>query len=68
VRLPGGDASAFAQVAIRHGVSVIPGPLVSPNGAGGDRFRLPFVADPEVLETAVELLARAWRSFQLRSA
>jgi DNA-binding transcriptional MocR family regulator len=68
IRLPGADASAFAQVAIRHGVSVIPGPLVSPNGAGGDRFRLPFVADPEVLETAVELLARAWRSFRLRSA
>jgi DNA-binding transcriptional MocR family regulator len=68
IRLPGGDASAFAQVAIRHGVSIIPGPLVSPTGAGGDRFRLPFVADPQVLETAVELLARAWRSFQLRSA
>jgi DNA-binding transcriptional MocR family regulator len=68
IRLPDGDASAFAQVAIRHGVSIIPGPLVSPIGAGGDRFRLPFVADPQVLETAVELLARAWRSFQLRSA
>jgi DNA-binding transcriptional MocR family regulator len=68
IRLPDGDASAFAQVAIRHGVSIIPGPLVSPTGAGGDRFRLPFVADPQVLETAVELLARAWRSFQLRSA
>jgi DNA-binding transcriptional MocR family regulator len=68
IRLPGADASAFAQVAIRHGVSIIPGPLVSPTGAGGDRFRLPFVADPQVLEAAVELLARAWRSFQLRSA
>jgi DNA-binding transcriptional MocR family regulator len=68
IRLPGADASAFAQVAIRHGVSIIPGPLVSPTGAGGDRFRLPFVAEPQLLETAVERLASAWRSFQLRSA
>jgi DNA-binding transcriptional MocR family regulator len=68
VRLPGADASAFAQLAIRHGVSIIPGPLLSPTGAGGDRFRLPFVARPEELETAVELLARAWRSYERRSA
>jgi DNA-binding transcriptional MocR family regulator len=68
LRLPGADAEAFAQLAIRHGVSVIPGPLVSPNGGGGDRIRLPFVAEPEVLETAVELLARAWRSYDRRSA
>lgn len=68
VRLPGADASAFAQLAIRHGVSIIPGPLLSPTGAGGDRFRLPFVAPPKQLETAVELLARAWRSYERRSA
>lgn len=66
VRLPGADASAFAQLAIRHGVSIIPGPLLSPIGAGGDRFRLPFVAAPEELETAVELLAGAWRSYGRR--
>jgi len=68
VRLPGADASAFAQLAIRHGVSIIPGPLLSPNGAGGDRFRLPFVAPPRELEKAVELLAGAWRSYERRSA
>jgi DNA-binding transcriptional MocR family regulator len=68
IRLPGGDAAAFAQLAIRHGVSVIPGPLVSPNGGGHDRFRLPFVAAPEVLETAVGLLAGAWRAYGRRSA
>jgi DNA-binding transcriptional MocR family regulator len=68
VRLPGGDAAAFAQLAIRHGVSVIPGPLVSPNGGGPDRFRLPFVAAPEELETAVGLLAGAWRAYGRRSA
>ncbi len=68
VRLPGADASAFAQLAIRHGVSVIPGPLVSPNGGGDDRIRLPFVADPPVLDTAVELLARAWRAYERRTA
>lgn len=66
VRLPGADAAAFAQLAIRHGVSIIPGPLLSPNGAGADRFRLPFVADPEELEAAVGLLASAWRSYERR--
>lgn len=68
IRLPGVDASAFAQVAIRHGVSITPGPLVSPTGAGGDRFRLPFVAEPRVLETAVDRLASAWRALQPQSA
>jgi DNA-binding transcriptional MocR family regulator len=68
IRLPGGDAAAFAQLAIRHGVSVIPGPLVSPNGGGHDRFRLPFVGDPAELETAVGLLAGAWRAYGRRSA
>jgi DNA-binding transcriptional MocR family regulator len=68
IRLPGGDAAAFAQLAIRHGVSVIPGPLVSPHGGGQDRFRLPFVGDPTELETAVGLLAGAWRAYGRRSA
>ena len=61
VRMPGADAEAFAQRAIRHGVSIIPGPLLSPVGSGRDRFRLPFVAPPDQLEKAVELLAGAWR-------
>jgi hypothetical protein len=41
---------------------------VAPNGGGHDRFRLPFVGDPTELETAVGLLARAWRAYGRRSA
>ena len=66
VRLPGADAESFAQLAIRHGVSIIPGPLLSPIGAGRDRFRLPFVGPTDALVTAVSRLADAWRSYERR--
>jgi DNA-binding transcriptional MocR family regulator len=63
VRLPRGDASAFAQVALRHGVAVVPGPLASPVGGCGDCLRLPFVLDAEPMQEGVERLARAWEAY-----
>jgi DNA-binding transcriptional MocR family regulator len=60
LRLPGADASAFAQVALRHGVAVVPGALASPDGGCADRLRLPFVLDAEPMREGVERLARAW--------
>ncbi len=61
VRLPGGaDAGSFAQHALRHGVAVAPpGPLTAGDGHH-DRVRLSFAAPPEVLDVAVDRLARAW--------
>lgn len=63
VRLPHGDATGFAQAALRHGVAVVPGPLASPDSGGADRLRLPFVHDSETMTEGVKRLARAWRAY-----
>ena len=62
-RLPRGNADEFAQVALRHGVSVVPGSLASPEGGAPDYLRLPFVLDPEPMEEGVRRMARAWASY-----
>jgi DNA-binding transcriptional MocR family regulator len=63
VRLPHGDATGFAQAALRHGVAVVPGPLASPDSGGSDRLRLPFVHDAETMTEGVKRLARAWQAY-----
>ncbi len=63
IRLPNIDASAFVQLAVRHGVIAVAGPLLAsaPNVAL-DRIRLPFYLEPEKLELAVHRLSKAWAS------
>ena len=68
VRLPNADASAFAQVALRHGVAVVPGALASPDGACADRLRIPYVLDAEPMREGVERLSRAWAVYTGNSA
>jgi DNA-binding transcriptional MocR family regulator len=63
VKLPRGDASTFAQVALRHGVAVVPGALASPGGGCADRLRLPYVLDAAPMREGVERLARAWEAY-----
>jgi DNA-binding transcriptional MocR family regulator len=63
VKLPRGDANEFAQIALRHGVSVVPGPLASPDGSFGDHLRLPFVLDKADMEEGVARLERAWAAY-----
>jgi DNA-binding transcriptional MocR family regulator len=63
VKLPHGEADAFAQVALRHGVAVVPGTLTSPTGGGTDRLRLPFVLEAAPMREGVERLARAWAAY-----
>jgi DNA-binding transcriptional MocR family regulator len=63
VKLPNGDAGEFSQVALRHGVSVVPGPLASPDGSFADYLRLPFVLGPEEMEEGIRRLARAWAAY-----
>lgn len=63
VRLPRGDAASFAQVAIRHGVAVLPGPAIDASGGSGDRLRLPFSPAPERLTEGVRRLAEAWDAY-----
>ncbi len=63
VKLPRGDADTFAQVALRHGVAVVPGTLASPDGEFGDRLRIPFVLEAAPMREGVERLARAWEAY-----
>jgi DNA-binding transcriptional MocR family regulator len=57
-RLPGdADSSAFAQAALRRGVAVIPGRLLSVSARRSPWLRLAFVRPPEELTAAVKLLA-----------
>ena len=61
--MPHGDATGFAQIALRHGVAIVPGPLASPDGGGADRLRLPFVHDAATMAEGIGRLARAWRAY-----
>jgi DNA-binding transcriptional MocR family regulator len=60
VRLPTRGAEELAQLAPRHGVSIVPGPVHSPAGGSADHIRLPFVLDEPLLVEGVARLARAW--------
>jgi DNA-binding transcriptional MocR family regulator len=64
VRLPSGDARAFAQIALRHGVVVVPGPDMSADEQHASFIRLTFLWDRETLTTGVNRLAAAWRQFR----
>ncbi len=68
VKLPRGDANEFAQIALRHGVSVVPGPLASPDGSFADHLRLPFVLGKDSMEEGVARLARAWSGYAASGA
>jgi DNA-binding transcriptional MocR family regulator len=63
VRLPRGDAGAFAQVTIRHGVAVPPGPCFDPSGGHTDHLRVPFLLPEEEISRCVAQLALAWRAY-----
>jgi DNA-binding transcriptional MocR family regulator len=64
VDLGGVDAAVFAQVALRHGVEVVPGAAMDPSGAHDTYIRLPFTFPLEVLTELVERLRRAWAELQ----
>ena len=64
VELPGSDAREYAQVALRHGVIVLPGPVMSAAEEQSRFVRLPFLAAPETLIAGVARLAAAWRDYQ----
>jgi aspartate/methionine/tyrosine aminotransferase len=64
--LPGGDGQSFAQVALRHGVAVLPGSGLDPDGGHRDFVRMHFLAAPEVLTEAVRRLAAAWEEYAVR--
>jgi DNA-binding transcriptional MocR family regulator len=61
LRLPGGDAESFAQVALRHGVIIVPGSQLSPDGSFGDHIRLQFLQSHQLIDQGIARLARAWQ-------
>jgi DNA-binding transcriptional MocR family regulator len=63
LRLPCGDADSFAHAALSHGVTIIPGPQLSPDGSFSDHIRLQFLQPPDVLEEGIRRLARAWDNY-----
>ncbi|SDC23767.1 aminotransferase-like domain-containing protein [Actinokineospora iranica] len=68
VRLPGADAGAFAQVALRHGVAVLPGAALEAAGGSADRLRIPFTASADDISEGVRRLAAAWCAYQRMGA
>ncbi|MFD8207706.1 PLP-dependent aminotransferase family protein [Streptomyces sp. NPDC059695] len=56
VRIPGADTEALAQLARRHGVSVVPGAAFSPVDGFRDRLRLPYAHGTEALAAALPTL------------
>lgn len=64
LRLPAGDAQELAQVALRHGVAIVPGPLTSPDGLWSDYVRMPIETHADLLRDGVERLARAWEAYR----
>jgi len=63
VELPTGNASAFSQAALRFGVEVIPGDQMSPTGDDRRHLRLPYTAEPSVLDETIRRLAQAWQAY-----
>jgi DNA-binding transcriptional MocR family regulator len=57
-RLPDeADSSGFAQAALRQGVAVVPGRLLSAGTQASGHVRLAFTQPPDVLRAAVRMLA-----------
>jgi DNA-binding transcriptional MocR family regulator len=68
LRLPAGTGSAFAEVAARLGVAVVPGALLSHLAASDDHIRLAYVRPPEVFEEGMRRLAVAWDHYRRNTA
>jgi DNA-binding transcriptional MocR family regulator len=64
VRLPAGDSRELAQVALRHGALILPGPAMSAAEQHAPFIRLPFLAEEETLRAGVRRLSAAWRDYQ----
>jgi DNA-binding transcriptional MocR family regulator len=64
VKLPGYDASRFAQFAARYGVALTPGAIFTSDGGFNEYLRIPFLLDEPAIETGVLRLKNAWESFR----
>lgn len=67
-KLPCGSATAFTQLALRRGVVVLPGPLLSATEAHDDRVRLTCHLTPGLIDEGVRRLSAAWDEYRSRIA
>jgi DNA-binding transcriptional MocR family regulator len=67
VRLPYGDATHFAQIALRYGVALLPGAVFSADGTTDDHTRLPYALPTATLTQGVTRLAQAWTDYKNRT-
>ncbi len=65
-RLPIGSATEYAQLAARHQVALLPGPMFSPSGGHDNHLRIPFVLDATSMTEAVDRLKAAWVDYVQR--
>ncbi|GAB3837307.1 PLP-dependent aminotransferase family protein [Kribbella italica] len=68
VRLPQGDATHLAQLALRYGVALLPGSVFSADGSTDNHTRLPFALPPATLHSGITRLAQAWQTYLERGA
>jgi DNA-binding transcriptional MocR family regulator len=66
VQIPGAQAEPFSELALRFGVSILPGPLLSPTRTFSDHVRLQLLQPLADLEEGVARLARAWSAYARR--
>jgi DNA-binding transcriptional MocR family regulator len=62
LRLNGVSGEVLAGKAAEIGLSLLPGPVFSPDGTRANRLRVPYTAPIETLDRVVEQLRRAHRS------
>ena len=60
VELPDTNAQTFAQVALRHGVEIVPGSVTDPTGRHDSYIRVPYTFPIPTLTEMVARLRRAW--------
>lgn len=63
VRLPYGDASEFAQIALRFALVITPGTSMSVDDSHQQYLRLPFLMASDVLEKGIQRLAQVWEIY-----
>jgi DNA-binding transcriptional MocR family regulator len=61
--LPRGNADEFAEVALRHGVAVVPGPSLSVDEGNRRAVRLVYARPTDAIVEGVRRLTAAWASY-----
>ncbi len=63
IRLPEGNAEQLAQVALRHGVGIVPGSNFDPEAGHTEHLRLALSLDEDATDIGIRRLANAWNHY-----